>query len=501
MIYLQRVFLALALCLSSFLFSSEKRLADLDLKGSFSAGYLHIPRDRAIDQSTYLYVKYALESFREKNVRFVLLDLNTPGGEVFAALRVAEELQKMDREYHIPVIALIDNWALSAGALLAYSCRYIGAVKDASMGAAEPVIVSSDGKMETASEKMVSALRVEFAKAAESFGRNPLIAEAMVDKDVAVVLRKGKIVKLLDNSEIVTKGSGQDLVINPKGKLLTLNAKQLFEFKIAEFLLPSFVGGESISGAQKLFADPLFKEAEIHWISYSNWKIGFFAFLSHPFVSSLLMMGLMIGIYGEIQHPGFGFSALLALGCLGLILLSSFATELIGSLELIFLSIGLLLFLIEVFFLGGFGFLGGIGLLFFISGLIAVSLPPLQEFSWQIDSWGILMQEWIYRLSLFLSVFLVFFFLVIPIGSFFFRKTRSFQRLVLKEPEEVFKKELLDVDDGEEGMTVSSLRPLGKVEVRGMSYEAETEGEFVSSHTKVEVVRKEGRKLIVREKL
>ncbi len=493
-------FFLVVLFLSFFAFGSEK-LDRIDLTGTSVAGYLTISKDRPIDQSTYLYVKYGLEAFRKEKVRFVLLDLNTPGGEVFAALRISDELKKMDREYHIPVIAFVDNWALSAGALLAYSCPIIGAVSEASMGAAEPVTVGSDGKMETASEKMVSALRTEFATVASLYGRNPLIAEAMVDKDVVLVLRKGEIVKLQDNDQIIKEGPDPDYVINAKGKLLTLDAKKMQEFEISDFTVPEMsVEGSSFLAGEKLSQDPFFKNSSIRWIPYQNWKIQVFAFLSNPLVSSMLMMGVMIGLYGAVQNQGLGFTSFLGITCLALVLISSFATEIIGFLELVILFLGLILLLVDVFLLSGFGALGVLGLILFLLGMTAIVLPPMQGFSWDPTHWSISMSEWFYRLSLFLFVFLLFFFLVLPLSSFLFRKTISFKKLVLKEPEGSIEeiKEIPKI--GSLGVSVSALRPFGKVEIGGIFYEAQTEGELISSYAQVEVVAYKGTFLIVREK-
>ena len=105
-----------------------------DRSGKNPIGYLRLAKDAPIQDSTYLYVKFAIEEFKKLKVPFVVLDLDSPGGEVFAALKISSELKKLDTECHIPVIAFIDNWALSAGALLAYSCRYIAITTDASMG-------------------------------------------------------------------------------------------------------------------------------------------------------------------------------------------------------------------------------------------------------------------------------------------------------------------------------------------------------------------------------
>ncbi len=471
--------------------------AEMDLTGRVKAGYLHMERDRPIDHSTYLYVKYALEAFRREKVKFVLLDLNTPGGEVFAALRISDELKKMDREDHIPIIALVDNWALSAGALLSYSCRFIGAVPQASMGAAEPVTVSSEGKMETASEKMVSALRTEFGNAAKLYGRDPLLAEAMVDKDLILVQREGTILNLTDRSQIRTRGKHPDLVISDSGKLLTLNTDQMRMLGILSFVVPE-VG---VNGMDRLLTDPIFQGSSIEWVSYKNWKINVFAFLSNPMVSSILMMGLMIGLYSLFQGNAAGVSSIIGLFCLSLILISSFATECIGFLEIIFLALGLILLLCDVLILSGFGLLGGVGIAVFLWGLVAILLPPLQGFSWDWSLWSISTQEWFYRLSLFLAVILFCFVIVFPLGGLFFRKTPLFRKLILSEApleKDPVRSSLPLV--GEIGFVFSTLRPFGKVQVGDTVYEAHSDEGWISSGKQVEVLAHSGNTLIVKEK-
>ena len=108
---------------------------------------------KEINQSTWLYVKKALDYYKKNKPLFVILELNTPGGEVFAAQNISDGLKELDTQFDIPVVAYIDNWAISAGAMLAYSCRYILVAKDGSMGAAEPVFNDGDGSLTTASEK------------------------------------------------------------------------------------------------------------------------------------------------------------------------------------------------------------------------------------------------------------------------------------------------------------------------------------------------------------
>ncbi len=245
-----------------------------------------------IDQSTWIYVSSALEYYKKLKPKFIILELNTPGGEVFASQKISDALKEMDTNLGIHVVAFVNNWAVSAGAMLTYSCRYIAIAKDATMGAAEPVLPTGDGGMQTASEKINSALRTDFANRASFFGRNPLIAEAMVDKDKILVLRHGEIIELESDEGIVTGGHDPDFVITKEGKLLTLDAQDMMHLGIADFMVePQKI--EAITAKEKdagrwparkslVFTHPYFatmSNAEI--VSYNmDWKVAFIAFLS-----------------------------------------------------------------------------------------------------------------------------------------------------------------------------------------------------------------------------
>jgi membrane-bound serine protease (ClpP class) len=308
-----------------------------------------------------------LEFYKKQSPIFIILELDTPGGEVFAAQKISDALKEMDTQYNIPIVTFINNWAISAGAMLAYSSRFITVVKDGSMGAAEPVYAGEGGKMETASEKVNSALRTDFANRARFFDRNPLIAEKMVDKDPILVLRHGSIIRLENESQIRLTGPDVDIVISPKGKLLTLNAVQMMDYGVADLMLsPAKLSeitpaeqkaGQWPAGKMLLFQAPFFStipQATIQ--SYQmDWKTRFFVFLATPLVSSLLFMGLIIGAYIEMNHPGLSLPGSIAAICLFLIVLSSFSLEIANWLELILLLTGLALILTELFVLPTFG--------------------------------------------------------------------------------------------------------------------------------------------------
>jgi len=482
-------------------------------EGPNYVGFLSIGKERPIDETTYLYVKFALEHYREKGVAFVLLKLNTPGGEVFSTLKICELLQKLDTNDHIPVVAFIDNWAISAGAMLAYSCRFIAAAKSASMGAAEPITMGGDGKMETASEKVNSALRAEISNLANYYGRNPLIAEAMVDKDMILVLRDGKVVRLENEGEL-SKG---DQIISRKGKLLTLNAEQLMTYKVADFMVPAapvatITVQEEKAGSWPAAKNPLFHEPffakipQAFIISYTDWKIGFFAFLTHPFIASILVIGLIIGIYLELSYPGLILPAAVAIICLAFLILSHFAAEAVQWLELIILGSGVLLLILEFFVLPTVGFLAFLGMLLTFVGLFLLFLPNFGQmhFSFDTSQWNIAAHELIKRLGWFSAAILAALLFIVLIARFLPHRFPLIRRLILKGEQDASDGYVSGLPQhllpsiGKEGAALTPLRPGGKIVIEEKIFDVFSDGEWIERGEWIKVIRVEGGKIIVK---
>lgn len=466
-------------------------------------------KEESISQATWLYVRQALEYYKKNKPIFIILHLNTPGGEVFAAQKIADALKEMDVQEGVPIVSFIDNWAISAGALIAYSTRYIAVTKDGAMGAAEPLTVSGE-KTEVASEKVNSAMRADFANRARFFGRNPAIAEAMVDKDIILVRREGQIIKLNDADQILKT----DQVISPKGKLLTLDAEQLMEYKVADLVVQpqkldpittsELEQGQWAASKNLLFTAPFLKsipEAVIDEYQM-DWKTRFFAFLANPVVSSALFLGLMLGLYMEMSSPGFGLPGTIALTSLFLITLSSFSLEIAGWLELILLLTGLAVLLVEVFVLPTFGLLGFIGLILFFAGLFGMMLPGLKGFAfeWDTKTVNAAGEALLERLAWLSGAFLV----GIAFAYFFTPSLGRFSRLVLhgseqggyiagENPHEL-------PQPGTSGEAWSPLRPAGKVIINDQMYDALSAGEYIEKGDPIIIERLEGSTIVVRRK-
>lgn len=486
--------------------------------GPNTIGHLYIgDHQDSISESTWLYMKQGLEYYKKNPPIFIILELNTPGGEVFAAQKISDALREIDMQNDIPVVAFINNWAISAGAMLAYSSRFITTMSDGSMGAAEPVSMGTEGKMETSSEKVISAIRSDFGNRASFFDRNPLIAEAMVDKDLILVRRDGKIIKVDTESQILPS----DVVISPKGKLLTLNAEQMMRDGVADMLfkpqkLTPLTNQEKKTGKWPL-SKTVFKQAEFFKNipeatvdSYQmDWKTRFFVFLATPFISSLLLMGLVIGAYIEFNHPGVSLPGVIAVTCLFLMILSSLSLQIANWLEVILLVTGLLMILVEIFILPTVGILAVIGAILFFVGLFGMLLPEFKsvDFEYDTNTWNAAGQYFLKRLAWLSGSLILSIGIIALLARYVLPSFKGFNRFVLAGHEQDASKGYYAGEDpntlpqpGTTGEVLAPLRPAGKVMINDQIYEAISTGDFIQSGEPIVVVGFDAGTLVVRHK-
>ena len=387
------------------------------------------------------------------------------------------------------------------------------------MGAAEPVIMGQGGAPQTASEKISSALRTDFAGRAQYFERNPYIAEAMVDKDVILVQRHGKIIKLDSKEQIRRGGLNPDRIISQEGKLLTLNADQLIAFDVADFelvpqkLVPLTLEEEE-SGifpiSKTAFEQiPFFKNAQI--TSYQmSWQTRFLALLASPAVSALLTMVLLVSIYMEMSTPGMGVAGAMGLIAFFFIMLSSFALEAIHWLEPILLLFGLILIGLEFFVFPTVGILGFAGAMLVVVAMVAMMIPGIEKISYEGDVLNAAGEYVVARLTWLSGAFLASLAIIALLSRVMWPKFRLIQKFVLSDEQQsqdalvgsMQETPLTKVPKlGQEARVISALRPAGKIVIGDDEYDAVSTGGFLPEGTTVHVVRIEGHKVMVDEKL
>lgn len=406
------------------------------------------PIEGIIDLGLAPFVQRVLDEAAGAGAAAVVLEVNTFGGRVDAAVQIRDALLGA----RVPTVAYVNRRAISAGALISLAAQHLVMAPGATIGAATPVMAGgTGGGTQAASEKTVSYMRKEFRATAESRKRPALIAEAMVDEDVAI----GGVIE--------------------KGKLLTLTTDEALKHKVAEFSadsLPAALERLGMAGAELLPMSP-------------NWAENTVRFLTHPVLSSLLVTIGMLGIIIELRTPGFGVAGAIGVGSLAAFFWGHWLVQLAGWGELLLALGGVALLLLEFFVIPGFGFAGILGILALLAALVmsVVGSGATPEF-FLLAAGRILFSLLAALLASFLLLRLM-------------PRTPFGRKLILDtglgpDPE----------DDlrwlGKRGRATSPLRPAGIADIEGARVDVVSEGELIEPGTPIEVIRVDGNRIVVR---
>ena len=405
------------------------------------------PIEGIIDLGLAPFVQRVLDEAAAAGAAAVVLEINTFGGRVDAAVQIRDALLSAK----VPTVAYVNRRAISAGALISLAAQHLVMAPGATIGAATPVQAGGGGA-QPVSEKTVSYIRKEFRATAETRKRPALIAEAMVDPDVAI---RGVI---------------------EKGKLLTLTTEEALKHKVAEFQAESLAAALErlgIAGAELKPASP-------------NWAENLVRFLTHPVLSSLLVTIGMLGIIIELRTPGLGLAGAVGVGSLAAFFWGHWLVQLAGWGELLLALGGVALLAVEFFVIPGFGVAGILGILALLAALVmsVVGAGATPEF-FMFAAGRIL-------ISLLVAVLASFLLLR------FMRRTPFGRWLILDtglgtEPESDLRWL------GKRGRAASPLRPAGIADIEGARVDVVSEGELIEPGTPIEVTRVDGNRIVVRQ--
>ena len=378
----------------------------------------------------------------------IILDLDTPGGRIDAAERITDAV----RASKVPVYAFVNPRAYSAGAMIALATDGIYMRTGAVLGAATPV----DGQGTKLAEKYVSAMRGEFRALAEEQGLDPRIAEAMVDENLGV----------------------EGLV--PRGQLVTLSTSEALRVGYAKAQVESETDLLSRLG---LAAAPVI-------IIEDNWAERIVRILTNPIVSPLLLSVGVLAILAEVKAGTHGVGLVVGMSSLGLFFGSSLLLGLAGREEIILLGLGVIAVAVEIFVLPGFGVAGVLGGLLVGAAVVLALLGSAPTGGDVVQALAILMTSILITLA---------------VGYAWLRhlpNSHRFGGLVLKESNEsaqgyvaaLRRPELV----GKAGVALTDLRPAGVATVEGERIDVVTEGEYIGSGDRIEVLRADGYRHVVR---
>lgn len=404
-----------------------------------------------IDNGLHKYLQRGLALAERNQASGVILYIDTFGGLVDAA----DEIRKDLLDFDLPVVSFIDKNAASAGALIAIATDSIYMAPGASIGAATVV----DGSGQYAAEKMQSYMRGLMRSTAEATGRDPRIAEAMVDESIEI------------------EG------IVEAGKLLTLSVDEAVELGLAD---------AKFSSIDQVMAQMGWQGKELVDLQ-EIWAESVLRFLANPVVSSILMLMMLGGLYFELQTPGVGFPGIVSgIGAM-LFFAPLYIMGLAQSWEIVLFFIGIVLIILEVFIIPGFGVAGLVGVSLVILsmatsliGNIGFSYPELHQISQAI---------WTMAITLILGI------AMIASMIRYMPQNRLFSKLILADSTDrdhgytstSSKDDLI----GLEGVAMTPLRPSGTVLIEDRRIDVVTSGDFIEKGARVRVTDTTSSRVVV----
>jgi membrane-bound serine protease (ClpP class) len=413
-----------------------------------------VPVEGLIDNGLARYIDRALGDAEAGQAAAVIFHVDTFGGLVDAA----DQIRKAILNAPMPTIAFIDKNAASAGALISYAADRIVMAPGSSIGAA--TVVEGMGG-EAAPDKYQSYMRGLMRATAEANGRDPRIAEAMVDQDIEI------------------EG------ISAAGQVLTLSASEALKFGVAD-AIEADLG--AVTSALSAEGDRLVA----HEASGLERLLRFFG---SPVVQSILMLMMLGGLYFELQTPGVGFPGLMA--AIGAVLFfgPSYMTGLAESWEMLLFAIGIVLLIVEIFVTPGFG-VAGISGLVLVVGSLAVALIGNVGLSFPS---GHAITQAVLTLAATMALLVV---LAFSLGRYLPRSSRFGQLVLVPDLASAAgytsaeaREDLL----GHTGTALTPLRPSGAAEIDGRRVDVTTAGEFIEAKATVRVVSVHGSRIEVRK--
>lgn len=401
--------------------------------------------------------KMAVEEAIGMKADLILIEMSTYGG----MLESADSIRTKLMESPIPVFVFINHNAASAGALIAIACDSIYMSTGSTIGAA--TVVDQSGQV--VPDKYQSYMRAMMRSTAEATGRDPNIAQAMVDPRI-------EIEGVIDS-----------------GSVLTFTASEALKFNFCDGI------AEDVEGVLRLAGIDQYEIIEQE-LSALDKIIGF---LINPIVSSILIMVIIGGIYFELQTPGIGFPFIAAVAAALLYFAPLYLEGLASHWEILIFIVGVILLIIEIFAIPGFGITGITGVVLIVASLTLALVNNIGFDFRPVNMANFITSFFLVIISVFVSIILSYY-----ITRSLFGRNRLFGSLALETVESADEGYTTADRDyssvvGKTGKSHSILRPGGKVNIGGVIYDAIAESGYIEKGEEVKVVAYQTTQLVVRK--
>jgi membrane-bound serine protease (ClpP class) len=397
-----------------------------------------------IDQGTVEIVKESLNLAKIEEAQGIILLINTPGGGLEETFKIATLINMSE----IPFIGYVyptGSAAWSAGTFILMSTHISVMGNHTIIGSCQPVEISLTGSRLINDSKRINALATWIETRAEMNDRNGSISRKFVTEN------------------------------------LNLNETEALKFGVIDYTASSIdhlinvINGTVVSTNK---GEITIRLMGVNKIRYSpSLKIIIIKFFSNPIISGLLFfVGIFAIIFG-ISSPGFGAEIFGIIAIMLFLLGSGFSVPI---LSIIFIIMGFLLLISEIYIIPGFGIIGIGGIICLIIGLIF--LVPSHSIGWAIS------MNWIN------NVILIMLTAAIIISIFFIFLVYKILRIRKK-------KSVVGSFIGQTGKTIDKVEPnkISYIRFKGELWQAISEQE-IDKNTKVIIIDKDDTLLKVKQK-
>lgn len=277
------------------------------------------------------YVRSLIDYGLAHNADVIIIEINTPGGSLESTLEILEYM----RNSPIPIaVFVVDRWAVSAGTMILV-CSDIAAMEPGTIiGAVQPVEMASEGFRVINESKILNPIYKQMEACLKMHGRNSSIARDFVYKNVVLLADEAQKLGVID----VVADSVHELIGKMNNTFIERLSRKLIMGK--QYVIEAYTMPLGLRLAQ-LLSDPIIGSL---LSSLAILLILFGLASGHP---SILVPGIALLI---LSLFGLGFSAsILAVGLL---------------------LVGVMLVIIEIALIPGFGVVGLTGILLSFLGFI-----------------------------------------------------------------------------------------------------------------------------------
>ena len=443
------------------------------------------------------FVKRQIQRSVAAGATLIIFEIDSPGGYITVGLDMARRMAELS-EQGVRTVAYVPHHALSMAAVLALACDEIYMEPGATLGDAGPLEMRAGGAMERADEKVLSVMRKELREIAESKGRPGALAEAMADKDLVVRRatnnRTGRVWYLTEAELHREAGEWKEGPAVPEsraGNLLTVGAERAHELKLAE---PPVADVDELKARLGIPDAATLRPVGPTWIDTLV-----FALNSWAAMAVLFVLGVVL-LYLEL-HLMTGLLGILSVLCFALFFWSKFLGGTAGWLEVVLFLLGIACLAMEILVIPGFGVFGITGGLLML-GSILMAAQTFQS--------AFVLQDMSRSMGAVVAAMVAFLLFSVTANRYLPRMP-MFSQMILappgSEPSRTLFPEGLEeeydhapaVRPGSVGVARSTLRPAGKAEINAEYLDVVSDGPFIDTGARIEVLRREGNRVVVRE--